>query len=370
MRGPLAGTRVLDLTRLYPGPYATMLLADLGADVVKVEDRAAGDYLRDISPGQFEALNRGKRSLSVDLKQPAAVELVLRLAARADVLVESFRPGVLDRIGCGPAALLVRNPRLVVCSISGYGQNGPYAGRAGHDIDYIALAGVLARNGLGVVPVLPGVQVGDFYGGSQQAVIAILAALLERERSGRGRHLDVAMCEGAMGLLLPHFGALAAGHAPQARGEDVLSGSRPCYRVYACKGGGAVVLGALEPKFWERFCLAVSQPDWVPRQLDRDLAAEVDELFLGATRDEWVQRLAAADCCLEPVLEPAEARVHPQAQARGVFLDSAQMRTLPALCDPASGPAPQRGEHTDEVLRENGLSAADVEALRAAGALR
>src|SRR4051794_17624910 len=152
MRGPLAGIRVLDLTRLYPGPYATMLLADLGADVVKVEDRGAGDNLRAISPGQFEALNRGKRSVSVDLKQPAAAELVARLAGRADVFVESFRPGVLDRIGCGPAALLARHPRLVVCSVSGYGQSGPYAGRAGHDVDYIALAGVLARNGLGAVP--------------------------------------------------------------------------------------------------------------------------------------------------------------------------------------------------------------------------
>jgi crotonobetainyl-CoA:carnitine CoA-transferase CaiB-like acyl-CoA transferase len=173
-----------------------------------------------------------------------------------------------------------------------------------------------------------------------------------------------------MGLLLPHFGALAAGEAPQARGDDVLSGSRPCYRVYACKGGGAVALGALEPKFWERFCLAVSRPDWVPRQLDRELAAEVDELFLEATRDEWTERLAAADCCLEPVLEPAEARAHPQVRARGLCLDSAQMRTTPVLCDPAPGSAPQRGEHTDEVLRDAGLSDGDIAALRSLGALR
>jgi crotonobetainyl-CoA:carnitine CoA-transferase CaiB-like acyl-CoA transferase len=232
------------------------------------------------------------------------------------------------------------------------------------------VGGVLSRNGLGAVPVLPGVQVGDFFGGSQQAVIAILAALVERERTGRGRHLDVAMCEGAMGLLLPHFGALATGEAPQQRGDDVLSGSHPCYRVYACKGGGAVALGALEPKFWERFCLAVSRPDWVPRQLDRDLTASVDELFLEATREEWVERLSAADCCFEPVLEPVEARAHPQLRERGVFLDSGQMRTMPALCEPAAGRAPQRGEHTDDVLREHGFADSEIESLRASGALR
>jgi crotonobetainyl-CoA:carnitine CoA-transferase CaiB-like acyl-CoA transferase len=368
--GPLAGVRVLDLTRLYPGPYATMILADLGADVVKLEDRGTPDYLRQLSRGgQFEALNRGKRSLSIDLKARGAPELVALLCASADVLVEGFRPGVLDRLGCGPAALLARNPRLIVCSISGYGQDGPYAGRAGHDIGYVAVAGVLARNGLGAVPVLPGVQVGDFFGGTQQAVIAILAALLERERTGKGRHLDVAMSEGAMALLLPHFGALAAGEGPQARGEDLLSGSYPCYRVYACKGGGAAVLGALEPKFWERFCAAVARPDWTARQLDRELSADVDELFLSATRDEWVERLAQADCCFEPVLEPVEARAHPQHRARGVFLDSAQMRTLPALGEPAPGRAPGVGEHTVEVLREHGLTEAEIDVLRAAGAL-
>jgi crotonobetainyl-CoA:carnitine CoA-transferase CaiB-like acyl-CoA transferase len=295
--------------------------------------------------------------------------MLARLGAGADVLVEGFRPGVLDRLGCGPARLLQRNPRLVVCSISGYGQDGPYAGRAGHDIGYIAIGGVLARNGLGEAPVVPGVQVGDFFGGTQQAVIAILAALLERERTGKGRHLDVAMSEGAMGLLLPHFGALAAGQAPQARGEDVLSGSHPCYRVYPCKGGDSVALGALEPKFWERFCAAVSRPEWVPRQLDRALSADLDELFLSATREEWVERLAGADCCFEPVLAPVEAREHPQHRHRGVFLDSAQMRTFPALCDPAPGRAPAAGEHTVEVLREHGLSEAEIEELRASGAL-
>jgi alpha-methylacyl-CoA racemase len=338
--------------------------------VVKVEDRERGDYLRDLDAGgQFEALNRGKRSLSIDLKSPGGPALLRRLCARTDVLVEGFRPGVLEKLGCGPRALVEENPRLVVCSITGYGQDGPWAGRAGHDIGYVALAGVLARNGLGEAPVLPGVQIADFAGGSLQAVIGILAALYQRERTGRGRALDISMCEGAMQFLVPHLGTLAAGQAPQARGDDVLSGSRPCYRVYACKDGGAVTLGALEPKFWSAFCAAVKKPDWEPRGFDPSLAPEVDALFRTASREEWVARLQPADCCLEPVLEPREVREHPQHRARGAFLPDGNLRSQPALSPPASGRAPRLGEHSGEVLREHGISPEEIDGLRAAGAI-
>jgi alpha-methylacyl-CoA racemase len=284
--------------------------------------------------------------------------------------VEGFRPGVLDRFGCGPRTLLLENPRLIVCSITGYGQEGPWAGRAGHDIGYIALAGVLARTGPpSGTPVLPGVQIADFAGGSLQAVIAILAALHERGRTGRGSSLDVSMCEGAMQFLIPQIGALAAGEAPQARGDDVLSGTRPCYRVYACRGGGAVALGALEPKFWASFCAAVGKPGWEARGFDPHLAPEVDALFLSASRDEWVERLRAADCCLEPVLEPSELRDHSQHRSRGAFLPDGNLRTQPALSPPATRPAPRLGQHSDEVLREHGFSDQEIDGLRAARAI-
>ena len=372
--GPLSGVRVLDLSRLLPGPYATLVFADLGADVVKVEDEGAGDYLRHLPPlapasasgepgGMFAALNRGKRSIALDLKKPAGAELFARLCAQADVLVEGFRPGVMARLGFSPESLCARFPRLIVCSISGFGQTGPWAQRAGHDIGYLALSGALARCGESseTAPRLPGVQLADLMGGAQSAALGVLAALFERERTGRGRAIDISMTEGAMGFLLPHRGALAAGAGPQARGEDILSGSHPCYRVYACAGGGAIALGALEPKFWERFCAAVSRPEWLDRHLDRALSPEVDALFLTTTRDEWMHRLDAADCCAEPVLEPHELAAHPQHAARELFVESGGLkllRTQPALVPATELPtrsAPGQGEHTAEVLRDWGV---------------
>jgi len=336
---PLQGVRVLDLSRLLPGPYASLVLSDLGADVVKVEDPDPGDYLRELSPGMFAALNRGKRSIVLDLKTADGASQLRRLCERADVLVESFRPGVLERLGFSD---LLANPgRLVICRISGFGQTGPWRDRAGHDIGYAALAGVVARN-RGV----PAVQLGDLFGGAQGAVIGVLAGLLERARTGRGRVVDVAMTEGVTGLLLPHLGEL-----PDTP-ENTLDGSRPCYRVYACKDGGAFALGALEPKFWQRFCEAVAQLEWADRGFDASLAPAVDALFATRTREEWDALLRPADCCGEPVLEPRELRGHP------VFAElfaGDLPRTFPALVETADlprGPAPSRGQHTAEVLRE------------------
>ena len=381
---PLSGLRVLDLTRLLPGPYASLVLADLGAEVVKVEDPSPGDYLRHLPPltdgaggGMFAALNRGKRSVVIDLKAPGGVALLERLCASVDVILEGFRPGVMAKLGVSAAALCAKFPRLIVCSISGYGQTGPWAGRAGHDIGYLALGGVLARCGSdpGRPPQLPGVQLADLMGGAQTAVIAILAALVERAQTGRGRPLDVSMTEGALGFLLPHLGALAAGGERQLRGDDVLSGSHPCYRVYACQGGGAMALGALEPKFWFRFCAAVGRPEWADRAFDRDLTPALDALLLARTREEWAALLEPADCCAEPVLEPHEVASHPQHAARDLFVESGGTRlprTQPALVATAqlpAGPAPAHGQHTEAVLREAGLGDAELARLRADGVI-
>ncbi len=364
MPGPLAGVRVVDLTRLYPGPYATLLLADLGADVVKVEDAADGDFLRGL-PEQFEALNRGKRSIALDLKAPEGPAALRRLCACADVLIEGFRPGVLERLGCSPASLSAELPRLVICSLTGFGQTGPLRGSAGHDIGYLALGGVLSRCGLEKVPALPGAQFADFFGGGLQAVVAVLAALVERAATGHGRALDVGMTEGAMQALFPRLADPSS--------EDVLRGDRPCYRVYECRGGGAVVLGALEPKFWQRFCAAVGRPEWEARQFDPALCPAVDELFLERTRDEWAALLRPADCCAEPVLRVEELAAHPQHRARSLWLRDGRPRSLPALVDTADLPAsraPAHGEHTDAVLREAGVSDAEISALRTAGVVR
>jgi alpha-methylacyl-CoA racemase len=315
------------------------VLSDFGADVVKVEDPDPGDYMREISFGMFAALNRGKRSIVLDLKTPSGAAELRRLCGVADVLIESFRPGVLERLGFSD---LLANPgRLVICRISGYGQSGPWRDRAGHDIGYIALAGIVARN-RGV----PAVQLADLFGGAHNAVIGVLAALVERSQSGRGRIVDVAMAQGSTGLLLAHLGEL-----PDAP-ENILDGSHPCYRVYACKDGRRYALGALEPKFWRRFCEAAGRAAWVDRGLDRALVPEVDALFATRTCEEWDRVLCAVDCCGVPVVEPAELRDHP------VFEDllvGELPRTYPALvatADLPAGRAPTRGEHTEEVLRE------------------
>ncbi len=376
---PLEGVRVLDLTRLIPGPYASLLLADLGAEVIKVEDREAGDYLRNLpgfGAGMFAALNRGKRSIALDLKAPGGAAVLHRLCASADVLIEGFRPGVMARLGCAPLDLMALNERLVVCSISGFGQDGPWRARAGHDIGYLALSGALSLCGTGAVPALPGVQLADFFGGGQSAVVAILAALLERARTGRGRHLDISLAEGATGVVLPAHGKYAASGVREERGDNLLSGAVPCYRVYGCKSG-AMALGALEPKFWARFCAAVGHVEWANRQFDRALSVEVDALFAQRTRDQWAALLAPADCCAEPVLELHELQSHPLHRARDLFVESdglALLRTLPALVKSSELPrtkAPGQGEQTEKVLRDLcGASAAELLELRRAGVIQ
>jgi crotonobetainyl-CoA:carnitine CoA-transferase CaiB-like acyl-CoA transferase len=384
--GPLAdalrGIRVLDLSRLLPGPYLTMVLADMGADVVKVEDPRVGDYLRAFPPskgglaGRYLAVNRGKRSLALDLKAPAGREAFLRLAERADVVVESFRPGVMDKLGVGYAQLSARNGKLIVCSISGYGQTGPYAHRAGHDLDYIGLAGVLAMGGpAGGAPAMPGVQIADLAGGALWSATAILGALVGRERSGRGAHLDISMTEGALALLAAELGNLDCGARP-TRGVETLNGGLACYGVYRTADGRYLAVGALEPKFWLALNQALGRPPQVaelagnPAQQER-VRGELAAIFATRTAAEWHRDLAAHDCCVEVILEPEELADHPLHRAREVFftIDGGagvgpirQVRT-PVGEPQAPRPPPRLGEHTREVLAEYGFDDAEILAL-------
>jgi crotonobetainyl-CoA:carnitine CoA-transferase CaiB-like acyl-CoA transferase len=382
LAGSLSGVRVLDLTRLLPGPFLTMVLADLGADVVKVEDPRIGDYLRALPPskggmgGRFLAVNRGKRSAAIDLKTSAGRAALLRLAGRADVLVESFRPGVMDKLGLGYATLAAASPRLVVCSISGFGQDGPYAHRAGHDLDYLAVAGALAMGGeASGAPGLPGVQIADLAGGSLWGATAILAALLGRERSGRGAHLDISMTEGALALLSAELGNLDCGARP-TRGAEALNGGLASYGVYRTADDRYLAVGALEPKFWVALGHAIGRPARIdelaggPTDQAR-VRAELAAIFATRSASEWQAALAGHDCCVELVVELSELDGHPLHQAREVFftVDGGpgvgplrQVRT-PLGAPAAPRPPPRLGEHTREVLAEAGLADAEIAAL-------
>jgi alpha-methylacyl-CoA racemase len=379
----LDGVRVIDLTRYIPGPYATMTLADLGADVVKVEPRE-GDPVRALSPAVGDesaahaALNRGKRSVVVDLRTEEGAAVVRTLAAEADVFVEAFRPGVLSRRGLGPDTLIGANPRLVYCSLTGYGQDGPHAGRAGHDLTYMALGGLLRPLGAeDTVPVVPAAQVADMTAGLL-IVIGILAALQARQRTGRGQHVDVSLLRASLALMtLPLTRRLAG-----AAADDELSGAYPCYAVYRCRDGRSLAVAALEPKFWERLCEALGRPELVPRQWATgetrvEARAALAALFASRDRDEWVRELAGRDVCVEPVLDLGEIAAHP-AHADGLWDQPALGARLRTVAPPIrfSGPgtrpprrAPALGEHTDAVLAEAGLSRDDIMKMRGAGVL-
>ncbi|HEX8909311.1 MAG TPA: CaiB/BaiF CoA-transferase family protein [Anaeromyxobacteraceae bacterium] len=381
---PLAGVRVLDLSRLLPGPYATLVLADLGAEVVKLEDPCGGDYLRHLAPlggaapGAFLALNRNKRSLALDLKAAGGAAVLRRLVRSFDVLVESFRPGVLDRLGAGQAALRAENPRLVVCAVSGYGQDGPYRELAGHDINYCAIAGALALNGPPDAPLPFGVQPADVAGGAWVAVAGILAALHRRAATGEGGVVDVSMTDGVLGMLALPLGQAWARGAPLRRGEELLSGAAACYRTYRTRDGRFVALGALEPKFFARFCAAVGRPELAERQLEdggRGPVQELVALFASRTREEWARLGREQDLCLTPVLEGDEPRQDPQLRARGLFgeVDApGEGRRFPALATPVRvdggrvpfRPAPELGADTEDVLARAGFTQGEIDELR------
>jgi crotonobetainyl-CoA:carnitine CoA-transferase CaiB-like acyl-CoA transferase len=389
---PLAGLRVLDLSRLLPGGYATLVLADLGADVLKVEEPGKGDYLRWMPPyaatgegAMHLALNRGKRSLTLNLKLSQGRDLLRRLVRDADVLVESFRPGVMDRLGVGWEVLSRDNPRLVYVAISGYGADGPYADRAGHDINYLGYAGALSFSGHpSTGPWQPGVQVGDLGGGGLPAVVAILVALRVRDATGEGQHCDVSMTDGVLSWLTLAAGAYAATGVPPRVGAETLNGGFACYGVYACADGRHVTVGALEPQFFATLCRVLGVEELVPLQLDParqpELRARLEAVFATRTRDEWLADLVPADCCVGPVNDLAEAFADPQVRARSMVVPQrladgtsfAQLGVVPRLSATpgrVGPPAAPLGADTDAVLAELGCSAGEVAALRAAGAV-
>ncbi len=360
-----------------------MVLADMGADVIKIEDPRVGDYLRAFPPskggvsGRYLAVNRGKRSVALDLKTAAAKDAFLRMVEQADVVVESFRPGVMAKLGLGYDVLSARNPKIVVCSISGYGQTGPYAHRAGHDLDYIALAGVLAMGGAaGGAPVMPGVQIADLAGGALWGATAILGALVGRGRTGKGAHLDISMTEGALALLASEIGNMDCGAKP-TRGVETLNGGLACYSIYGTRDGRYLAVGALEPKFWIALNQAIGRAPNVAELVGNadqqaTTRAELAAIFATKTAAEWSAILEKHDCCVEVILEPTELPAHPLHAAREVFfamdggagIGSIQQVRTPIGTPRDPSPPPRLGEHTDAVLAEYGLSADEIAALR------
>ena len=388
--GPLEGLRVLDLTRLLPGGYATLLLADLGADVVKVEEPGRGDYIRWMPPMAGEhsaghvALNRNKRSITLNLKSEEGRAVFERLVPSFDVVVESFRPGVMDRLGIGWESLARLRPRLVYCAISGYGQDGPRSAVAGHDIDYVAYAGALGITGeRGGPPVVPGLQIGDLAGGGMAAVIAILTALRKRDATGEGDFCDVSMTDGVVSWLSIHAASFfATGETPR-RGEMHLTGAYPCYRVYPAADGWLAV-GALEPQFWGALCDAVGRPDlrddgFAVGESGERVVAAFETLFSRRTRAEWMEHFDGADVCVAPVNDFDEAFADEQVRARGMIVEATLPDGTPwrhvgvpiklagAPGDVGRLPPPALGEHTRAILGDAGIRDGAFERLRSAG---
>jgi crotonobetainyl-CoA:carnitine CoA-transferase CaiB-like acyl-CoA transferase len=378
---PLAALRVLDLTRLLPGPFATMQLADLGADVVKIEGTGAGDYARTAGAvhgniSYFQLVNRNKRSLRLDLKQPAGVEVFLRLAREADVIVEGFRPGVADRLGIGYAAVSTINPRLVYCSITGYGQDGPYRDRAGHDMNFLGYAGVLDQIGSSRgAPAVPNFQIGDLLGGSAMALIGILAAVIDARASGRGRYVDVAMTDAVFAhAIFPLLAVLERG-AAVPRGEDLLSGGMPSYCVYETSDGRFMAVAALEQKFWQRLCAALGRPDLEPFGFTTGadgarVRGELRAIFSQKSFGDWQEVFDKADCCVTPVLRMEESLDNEQLLARGMIVEVNGLKQfappfkLSEFRFEARSSPPEQGADSEAILREAGFGPDEIDRLR------
>jgi len=390
MAEALSGLIVLDLSRLLPGPFCSMLLADMGADVIKIEEPKSGDYIRWWPPmigknsGFHVVLNRNKRSLTLNLKAEDGKKIFQHLVRKADVVLEGFRPGVMERLGVEYKALKDINPRLVYCSITGYGREGSRSNKAGHDINYLALSGVLSYSGRDGWPTLPGVQIADLGGGGLMAAFSIVTALLARERLGEGQHIDISMTDGVFTWNCLRWGKyLADGTIPHP-GDDVLNHGFACYNLYETHDGRTMALGALEPQFWSAFCEAVghtewNRPDYVepgPHQeaLQKDIAA----LFKQKTQAEWIDHFADWDCCCEPVRNLAEVMDDPDMQARQMVVELMherwgaykQLGIAPKFSrTPGTirSHAPELGEHTEEILQGLGYSQDDIEVLRGQG---
>lgn len=379
--GPLHGLKVIEFAGIGPGPFAAMLFADMGAEVVRIERKSAvRRSLSLLSLGPFDVASRGRRSVALDIKRPAGCAAALRLIDQADALIEGFRPGVMERLGLGPETCLARNPRLVYGRMTGWGQDGPLAHAAGHDITYIALSGALHAIGTPEQPLPPLNLVGDFGGGAMMLAWGMMAALWEAQRSGQGQVVDAAMTDGAAYLMAMLYGVKAAGLWSSQRGANLLDGGAFFYGTYECRDGRFVAIGPIEPQFYRLFLeiIGIDDPElashydpstW-PQQREK-LAA----IFHQRTRDEWCNLLEGTDACVAPVLDMDEAPDHPHNRARQTFLtvdDIVQPAPAPRLSrTPAaiSNPPPDPGVDTERVLLAWGFDASEVAALRAAGAI-
>jgi alpha-methylacyl-CoA racemase len=399
---PLSGIKVLDLSRLLPGGFCSLLLADFGAEVLKVEDTGAGDYIRWAPPyyegaedsaksGLFLSLNRNKRSIRIDLKSEAGREVLLRLVRDHDVVLESFRPGVLDRLGVGYERMREENPGLVYCAITGYGQTGPKRDASGHDMNYLGLIGLLGLTGDAAgAPVQAAGQIADLGGGALMGAFGIMAALRERDGSpnrpgsGEGQLVDISMADGALSWLAMVAGQYFADGAVPRRGEQMLAGSVICYRPYECADGW-VTLGALEPKFWQAWCRGVGREELIEKQFEKpgsEAHRQVCEVFKSRTRDEWTRLATEHDCCLEPVLDIDEVLASDLVREREmvVTLDQpgvdggVRQLGIPVKLDRTPGehnrlPGPGLGEHTEQVLRAAGYGEERIAELLQSGAV-
>lgn len=390
---PLEGVRILDLSRYLPGPFCTQILADFGAEVIKVEDPKGGDLGRSLTPciegesARFYTVNRNKKSISLDLRKEEGKAIFKKLVASADVVVDQFRPGVMAQMGLGYDQLREINERLIYCAITGYGLTGPLRDVAGHDLNYLSLAGVTGLTGTYQgPPAMSGVQIADIAGGTLYAVIAILLALASREKNGKGQLCDVAMLDGSISLLAYTLGEWSGwGRLPE-RGNDVLTGGYACYNVYQTKDNQYVSLGAVEDKFWAEFCERIGRPEYIKMQWDTaqqpEVIADVKEIMRGKTRDEWVEFFASSDICFTPVLTLEEMCEQPQVVAREMILKLRNVRNsgkdvaltgVPVKLSETPGKAvltfPKLGEHNEEILTAMGFSAADMERLRRDGVI-
>ncbi|WP_424625981.1 CaiB/BaiF CoA transferase family protein [Achromobacter marplatensis] len=375
MAGPLSGFTVVEMAGIGPGPFCAMMLADMGADVIRI-DRLTPGFLG----GGGTVIDRGRRTIALDLKQPGAADIVLRLLDKADALLEGFRPGVMERLGLGPDECLARNPRLVYGRMTGWGQDGPLAQSAGHDLNYIAITGALHAMGHAELPPAPPLHlVGDMGGGAMMLAFGVLCGLLEAGRTGRGQVVDAAICDGASLLASAYHGKLQDGGWVNQRQSNMLDGGAHFYGCYTCADGKYVSIGAIEPQFYRLLLerCGIDDPDF-QQQWDRaqwpQLRAKLAGIIAGKTREQWCLLLEGTDACFAPVLDFEEAPRHPHHQARGSFVESGG-----TLC-PAPAPrlsrtpgqaraVPTPGEHTEELLAELGLAQTEIQALRERGAI-
>lgn len=385
-QGPLKGIRILDLTRLLPGPLGSQMLGDLGAEVIKIEDPKAPDYSRFFPPHQgslslmYLAVNRSKKCVSLDLKSEEGKAIFYKLAESADIVLDSFRPGVLEKMGLDYQTVSKINPKIIYVAITGYGHTGSYMQKAGHDLNYIGYAGLLGLTGTKEHPVMPAPQIADIAGGSYPMVIACLSAIIARGSTGKGQFVDVAMTDAAIPLIsFLLFEQMNTGKTFK-RGEPMLSGGMANYNIYACKDGGFMAMGALEPKFWQEFCKAIGQLDWIPRMLPdpklvADLKVDLSDLFLTKTKAEWTLFAENYDFCLSPILDLDEISENKHLQEREMFIemehpDYGKIKSINQPIKFSETPtkpiiAPSlMGEHTMEVLKEVGYSDDEIQLLK------